>query len=88
MRHARSERVAVYAKAVRGLLELEPDPEQQLKYLDFVDIYAHLSEEERMIYQQTAVATARFAQRASAELDRCASQSSSVIQSGTTENEI
>ncbi|MEA1048208.1 hypothetical protein U5801_00020 [Lamprobacter modestohalophilus] len=38
MRHPRSERVAVYAEAVRGVLE--------------VDIYAHLSEEERMIYQQ------------------------------------
>jgi len=42
----------VYAPAVRGLLELEPNPERQLNYLDFVDIYAHLSEDERMIYQQ------------------------------------
>ncbi|MBK1617437.1 hypothetical protein CKO42_02985 [Lamprobacter modestohalophilus] len=67
MRHPRSERVAVYAEAVRGLLELEPDPERQLKYLDFVDIYAHLSEEERMIYQQEhapeAAAISGFAER-------------------------
>lgn len=67
MRHARSERVAVYAEAVRGLLELEPDPERQLKYLDFVDIYAHLSEEKRMIYQQEhapeAAAISGFAER-------------------------
>ena len=67
MRHARHERVAVYAHAVRGLLELEPDPERQLKYLDFVDIYAHLSEEERMIYQQQyapeAAAISGFAER-------------------------
>ncbi|MCF8176747.1 MAG: hypothetical protein K9K30_16040 [Burkholderiaceae bacterium] len=53
MRHPRSERVAVYAEAVRGLLE--------------VDIYAHLSEEERMIYQQEhapeATAISGFAER-------------------------
>ena len=52
---------------MRGLLELEPDPERQLKYLDFVDIYAHLSEEERMIYQQEhaqdAAALSGFAER-------------------------
>jgi hypothetical protein len=67
MRHARHERVAVYAQAVRGLLELEPDPERQLKYLDFVDIYAHLSEDERMIYQEhyapEAAAINGFAER-------------------------
>ncbi|MBK5940345.1 hypothetical protein [Halochromatium roseum] len=53
MRHPRSERVAVYAEAVRGVLE--------------VDIYAHLSEEERMIYQQEhapeAAAISGFAER-------------------------
>jgi len=46
------ERVEVYARAVRGFLELEPDPEKQLKYLDFVDIYTGLDENERETYRQ------------------------------------
>ena len=29
-----------YAQAVRGLTRLEPALEMQLKYLDFIDIYA------------------------------------------------
>jgi len=52
---------------VRRLLELEPDLERQLKYLDFVNIYAHLSEDERMIYQEhyapEAAAISGFAER-------------------------
>ena len=32
--------------------ELEPDPEKQLKYLDFVDIYTGLDENERETYRQ------------------------------------
>jgi len=35
-------KVAVYAQAVKGLIALEPDPEKQLKYLDFIDIYTLL----------------------------------------------
>jgi flagellar biosynthesis/type III secretory pathway protein FliH len=31
---------------------LEPDPERQLKYVDFVDIYANLSDAERDQYQR------------------------------------
>jgi hypothetical protein len=52
MRHQRNERVAVFAAAVRGLVALEPDPERQLKYVDFVDIYANLSDAERDQYQR------------------------------------
>ncbi|BAZ92978.1 uncharacterized protein FOKN1_0576 [Thiohalobacter thiocyanaticus] len=52
MRHASGQRVEVYAQAVRGLTELEPHPEKQLKYLDFVDIYAGLDEAERARYQE------------------------------------
>jgi hypothetical protein len=51
MRHRRSERVAVYASATRGLMELEPDPERRLKYADFIDIYAGLTEAEHEQYQ-------------------------------------
>ncbi len=44
MRYRRDERIHVYARAVRGLMELEPDPEKRLKYADFIDIYAGLTE--------------------------------------------
>ncbi len=52
MRYDPAERVEVYAQAVQGLLELEPDPEKQVKYLDFVDIYSALSDNERAQYRQ------------------------------------
>jgi hypothetical protein len=50
--YPRSERVAVYASATRGLMELEPDPEKRLKYADFIDIYAGLTEAEHEQYQR------------------------------------
>ena len=43
-------KVDVYAQAVRGLLELEPHPEKRLKYLDFIDIYADLDDNQRQDY--------------------------------------
>ncbi|MCA1792037.1 MAG: DUF4351 domain-containing protein [Thioalkalivibrio sp.] len=46
------ERLEVYAQAVRGLATLETDPERQLKYLDFIDIYAALDDDERVVYRQ------------------------------------
>lgn len=52
MKYPPEERVEVYAAAVRGLATLEPDPERQLKYLDFVDIYAALNETERERYER------------------------------------
>ncbi|WPL15614.1 hypothetical protein Thiowin_00520 [Thiorhodovibrio winogradskyi] len=52
MRYAPEEKVEVYAQAVRGLRTLEPDRERQIKYLDFVDIYAKLNDNERQRYQQ------------------------------------
>ncbi|MCG6943533.1 MAG: DUF4351 domain-containing protein [Thiohalocapsa sp.] len=52
MRYAPSERVTVYALALRGLMQLEPDPEKRLKYADFVDIYANLSDTEREEYER------------------------------------
>lgn len=44
-------KVEIYAQAIRGLLQLEPDPEKQLKYIDFIDIYTALDDNERRIYQ-------------------------------------
>ncbi len=52
MAYASTDKIEVYAQAVSGLLELEPDPERRLKYRDFIDIYAHLTETERVVYQQ------------------------------------
>ena len=52
MAYAPEEKLEVYARAVRGLADLEPDPERQLKYLDFIDIYAALDENERIVYRQ------------------------------------
>ena len=52
MRYAAAERVDVYAAAVRGLTSLEPDPERQLKYADFIDIYSALDDNERQRYER------------------------------------
>ncbi len=52
MHYAPEHKVEAYAFAVRGLVELERDPEKQLKYLDFIDIYADLDDNERARYQR------------------------------------
>ena len=50
MHYPPEQKVDVYAQAVRGLLDLEPQPEKRLKYLDFIDIYADLDENQRQDY--------------------------------------
>jgi hypothetical protein len=52
MHYDPSERVPVYAMALRGLMQLEPDPDKRLKYADFVDIYANLNDTEREQYER------------------------------------
>ena len=52
MAYAPEDKLEVYARAMRGLTTLEPDPERRLKYLDFIDIYAALDENERIVYRQ------------------------------------
>jgi hypothetical protein len=52
MRFDPERKVETYAYAARGLIELEADPERRLKYLDFIDIYAHLDDNERERYQR------------------------------------
>ena len=52
MRSPRERRVEVYARAVRGLLELEPDHHRRGKYLDFIDIYVGLTDNERRRYRR------------------------------------
>ena len=68
MAYAPEEKREVYAQAMRGLTTLEPDPERRLKYLDFIDIYAALDENERIVYRQRYPAEevaemTRFAER-------------------------
>ncbi|WP_404297298.1 DUF4351 domain-containing protein [Halomonas sp.] len=45
------QKVDIYAKAIEGLLTLEPDIEKRIKYLDFVDIYTGLSDAEWQLYE-------------------------------------
>lgn len=52
MRWADKDKIDVYANAIQGLFALEPDVEKQLKYVDFVDIYSELNEDERQAYQR------------------------------------
>lgn len=52
MSWSQNDKLEVYARAVRGLVTLEPDVEKQLKYLDFIDIYAALDDNEMEQYQQ------------------------------------
>ncbi len=52
MRSPRERRVEIYARTVRGLLALEPDWERRAKYVDFIDIYAGLTENERRRYRR------------------------------------
>ena len=67
MAYAPEDKLEIYARAVGGLFELEPHPERRLKYLDFIDIYAHLDDNERQryaqLYPQEASTMTGFAQR-------------------------
>lgn len=50
MHYTPDQRVDVYADAIRGFRKQESDPNKLLKYLDFIDMYAALDEEERKVY--------------------------------------
>ena len=45
-------KVEIYDAAVNGLLTLEPDPDKRAKYVDFIDIYAGLTDNEYRRYRQ------------------------------------
>lgn len=51
MAYPAARKLEVFAQALRGLLTLEPNPERQAKYLDFIDIYAALDDNERRMFQ-------------------------------------
>jgi len=50
MQYDPAQRVKIYASAQEGLAALELDPEKRLKYADFIEAYAHLSETEWVCY--------------------------------------
>ena len=52
MRRGAHDPVDVYASAVRGLLTLEADGAKRAKYMDFIDIYAGLTDNEFGRYRQ------------------------------------
>ncbi len=52
MRSSEDRKVEVYAEAIRGLLALERDSDKRAKYIEFIDIYAGLTENEYRRYQQ------------------------------------
>ena len=71
MDSAGRDRVDVYAHAVRGLLTLETDGAKREKYLEFIDIYAGLTDNEMRRYrrehpEESSIVTG-FIQRARAE---------------------
>ena len=45
-------KVEVYAQAIRGLLTLERDGDRRAKYIEFIDIYAGLTDNEYRRYRQ------------------------------------
>ena len=51
MRSPAEQKLDVYGHAVRGLLDLEPDPGLREKYLKFIDTYAELTENELKRYR-------------------------------------
>ena len=52
MRYPKTEKIHIYASAVRGLLDLEPSWHKQAKYIDFIDIYTQLTDNEQRLYHQ------------------------------------
>jgi len=71
MRYSEERKVEVYAQAIQGLLTLEKSWEKQIKYMDFIDIYANLEHDELQMYQQRypqeADKMATFSERMRAE---------------------
>ena len=51
MRVPSERRVDAYAAAVRGLLAVEPDGDKRAKYMEFIDAYAGLEDEEYQRYE-------------------------------------
>jgi hypothetical protein len=53
MAYPKDQRLEVYAKAREGVAKLETDTEKRIKYSEFIDVYAGLSDEETARYRET-----------------------------------
>ncbi len=51
MQSPQNRKVDIYAEAIRGLLALEQDSDKRAKYIEFIDSYAGLTENEYRRYQ-------------------------------------
>ncbi len=60
MADAGADKLAVYAHATQRLRKLEPDLRKLAKYLDFIDIYSALTEQERYEYTQRYPQEAKY----------------------------
>ena len=67
MAYSPEQKLTVFGQALKGLLTLEPDAERQAKYLDFIDIYSALDDNELAEFQQRyedeVAAMSAFAER-------------------------
>ncbi|MEQ6885983.1 DUF4351 domain-containing protein [Salicola sp. Rm-C-2C1-2] len=52
MQWPQEQKIEMYAHAIRGLLELDSDPNRRAKYIDFIDSYTELTDNERIEYDQ------------------------------------
>ncbi|MDO5101590.1 MAG: DUF4351 domain-containing protein [Lautropia sp.] len=52
MRYSKGTRSQVFWRSAQGIVELEPDPEKQAKYLDFLDKALPLTDNERQQYER------------------------------------
>ena len=52
MQSPQNRKVEVYAEAIKGLLMFERDSDRRAKYIEFIDIYAGLTDNEYRRYQQ------------------------------------
>lgn len=53
MHRAPGQKLAVYHEAVQGLMQLESDTDKRYKYLDYIDMYGGLDDNERQAYAET-----------------------------------
>ncbi|MFP4350666.1 MAG: hypothetical protein ACLFQY_20435, partial [Desulfococcaceae bacterium] len=59
MAYPEDQRIEVYAKAQEGLVALEKDMDKRKKYVDFIDMYADLSNDEIVRYQAEWLSSSR-----------------------------
>lgn len=52
MNRAAGQKLAVYHEAIQGLLQLEADTDKRYKYLDYIDMYGDLDDNERQEYAE------------------------------------